>query len=105
MLTPKEVAQLNDNKYDLETIEKEIDTSIIDFHGFYPWEYASITYELPMNIRDKIAKKYIDAGWNYVYHVTTSEKNERSGLTAFMFSMEKLADKYTKYYHVVSKDN
>lgn len=36
-------------------------------------------------IRDEIAEKYVQAGWRKVEHQTSSENNERSGLTSFTF--------------------
>ncbi len=74
------------NHYDMDKVITDIDESMKGYHKWYSWEQAVIDYELPVEFRNEIAKKYIEAGWKYVYHITTSENNERAGLTAFKFS-------------------
>lgn len=75
------------SKVDIESLISKIDESMKKFHEWYPWEVAVIEGEPSVEIRNKIAVKYIEAGWNYVYHSTTSEDGERAGLTGFDFSM------------------
>ena len=41
--------------------------------------------EYPVIVRDLIAEKYKEAGWKLVTHRTSSENNERPGLTGFTF--------------------
>ena len=44
---------------------------------------AYITYAIPTTIADVIAKKYINAGWNYVYYMVDKE----FGYTNFILSI------------------
>lgn len=74
----------------MEKMEKEIDISMRKFHNWYPWEEAIIDGEYSLPIRTAVAKKYHAAGWAYVYHQTSSENDERPGLTCFKFSMTPL---------------
>lgn len=98
MITPKELENYNVN---LEKIEDEIDESIKRFHGWCKWEEAIIDNEYPVSVRNAIGQKYKDAGWKYVYHITSSEHGERPGLTRFIFSTEKLDDKVVLGFYIV----
>ena len=101
MIKPEDLNQLTTNNYNLDDLEKKIDNSIIRFHGWYPWEEAIIEDEIPMDIRNQIAQRYKDAGWNYVYHRTSSENNERPGLTSFKFSMEPIKPEYINDWNTI----
>ncbi len=101
MITPENIKTIDINKVDMAKLETMIDDSIKRFHGSYPWETAIIDGEYPVEVRDKIALKYKESGWNHVYHRTTSENGERAGLTSFVFSTEPLKPEYTKNYHEV----
>lgn len=98
MITPKELEKCD---MKLDELEKKIDRSIKNFHGWYKWEEAVIDGEYSVNVRNAIGQKYKDAGWKYVYHRTSSEHGERYGLTHFIFSTEKLDDKYTIGFYIV----
>ena len=74
------------SKVNMDELISKIDESMNKFHEWYPWESAVIEGEPSVDIRNEIAIKYIEAGWNYVYHDTTSENGERAGLTGFKFS-------------------
>lgn len=85
MITPNELSSSNDCSID--DIIAEIDAEIIENHHLYPMcDFAILTKEYPKSVRDEIAQKYRDAGWNFVGHRTSSENGERSGLTEFRFS-------------------
>ena len=44
--------------------------------------------QLPLIIRNSIAKAYLKEGWKYVYHITSTELGEDLyNSTAFIFSM------------------
>lgn len=101
MITPNDIKNLDLLKVNLDRLEEEIDQSIKMYHGWYPYEYASITSELSRAVRDAIAKRYKLAGWKFVYHTTTSEKGERPGLTAFKFTMYELNSADREGYHLV----
>lgn len=101
MIKPEDIKTLDLQKYNLDKIETAIDESIKQYHGWHPWEYALLDAEYPTTIRDELAKRYVNNGWKYVYHRTTSEDNQRPGLTSFMFSMVSLDEKYTKNYHYI----
>lgn len=102
MITPKDIEELDLEEYDLDEIEKDIDRSIKHYHGYYPWEEAVLTTEYPLSVRNVIAKKYHEGGWKFVYHMTSSENNEESGLTSFIFSMCELDEEYAKNRHCIS---
>ena len=103
MITPEEAKNIVNKKYNLDTLESIIDRKIRENHGDYPWEEALIDEELPLKIRDELAKRYIEGGWEYVYHNTSSENDERPGLTYFAFSMEpvKHMSNNNRYHSVI----
>lgn len=88
MITPKDIEQFEIESANFEEIEKEIDTEIKNNHGQYPWEEAILDKEYPLSVRNAIAKRYLNGGWKFVYHRTSSENYEKPGLTRFVFSME-----------------
>lgn len=96
MISPKDIIKIENEKVDIDKLIEEIDESIKSFHGWYIWEFALIEHDLSVEIRNKIAKKYIEAGWNYVYHQTSKENGERPGLSSFMFSTTKIEEEYVK---------
>ena len=98
MINPNE---LNDYKVNYNKLEEETDDSIKRFHGWYKWEEAIIDGEYPINVRNTIGQKYKEAGWDYVYHITSSEHGDRPGLTRFIFSTEKLDDKVVCGFYIV----
>ena len=99
MITPEELKEKMINDTIFSKLEKEIDESIINQTGFYPWEQALIRGEYSIEIRNIIAEKYKANGWNFVYHRTSSENGERPGITYFMFSEKEIDDKYVKNFH------
>lgn len=104
MISPNAVEKLKDSKQrSVKEIIADIDDAIKRVHGWYPWEDAIIDYELPVHTRNRVANMYINAGWKYVYHHTSSENLERPGLTAFKFSMEPLDKKYVRGMYVVTE--
>lgn len=62
---------------------------------------AIIDGEYPVNARDAIGQKYKEAGWNYIYHITSSEHGDRPGLNYFIFSTEKPDDKVFCGFYIV----
>lgn len=108
MITPNQLYTLH--KYDIDEVESKIDTSIKRNHGMYPWEIAILDREYETEIRDELARRYINAGWNYVYHHTSSENGERPGLTCFILSMNHVEyiendEKYHKFKRVLGNNN
>lgn len=101
MIQPSELEAIELEKADLAKIEMEIDASIKKFHGWYPWEVAILEKEYPVSVRNKIAEKYKQAGWNFIYHQTSSENDEMGGLTCFRFSTCEIEPKYVTKYHKV----
>lgn len=98
MIPPKE---LEERDMKLDELEKKIDSSIKNYHGWHKWEEAIIDGEYPVNARNAIGQKYKEAGWNYVYHITSSEHGDRPGLTRFIFSTEKPDDKAVCGFYIV----
>lgn len=108
MITPEEAKKIVNKRYNLETLESIIDRKIRENHGDYPWEEAIVDEELPLNVRNNLAEKYSNAGWTYVYHHTSSENNERPGLTYFVFStepVEHIENNKKSTYHKIYKHN
>ena len=101
MITPNDIKNLDLLRVNLDQLEEEIDDSIKSYHGWYPYEYASITEELPRAVREALAERYKLAGWKFVYHTSTSEIGERPGLSAFKFSMYELNYTDTEGYRLV----
>lgn len=98
MIKPNDLEKMELEDTDFEKLEEDIDNSIKSFHGWYPWEEAIIPGEYPVSVRNAIGQKYKKAGWNYVYHQTSSENGEKAGLTCFKFSNTPLTDKHTVTY-------
>lgn len=86
MLGPNEMKEITRMDYDIDGLIYKMDKSLKNFHGWYPWESALLDEELPFEIRNEIAIKYLKVGWIYVYHITTSENGECAGLTSFHLS-------------------
>lgn len=105
MITPNDIKEL-DKKIATEELIKKIDESIIKNHKLKlnysnDYEEAIIEDEYNISIRNIIAEMYKSAGWKYVYHRTSSENNERGGLTHFLFSNEELKEPLIKNYHKI----
>jgi hypothetical protein len=102
MLTPKDIRKIEIVQCDFDKLEKDIDDSIKSNHGEYEWEEALLDKEYPLSVRNEIGKRYMENGWKYVYHHTSSEIGERPGLTLFVFSEVpvKYFEDNTKYVKV-----
>ena len=98
MITPKELEE-HDMKFD--ELEKKIDNSIKNYYGWHKREEAIIDGEHPVNVRNAIGQKYKEAGWDYVYHITSSEHGDRPGLAHFVFSTEELDDELVLGFYIV----
>ena len=101
MIQPSELEAIELEKADLAKMESEIDDSIRKYHGWYPWETAILEGEYPVSVRNEIGKKYKQAGWNFVYHQTSSENGEMGGLTCFLLSTREIEKKYVEKYYKV----
>ncbi len=104
MLTPNNIREIEIKQCDFDKLEKDIDESIKRNHGNYKWEEALLDKEYPLSVRNEIGKRYMKNGWNYVYHQTSSENDERPGLTSFIFSEVpvKHLENSTKYIKIHS---
>jgi len=85
-LSPTKLKELYIENFNLDEVEKAIDEQLIKNHTQHPWEEVLLDEEYAIEVRDTLAKRYVNAGWNYVYHQTSSENGERPGLTMFAFS-------------------
>lgn len=83
---PKPIKPTDIHKAQPEIIS-EINRQMGKNHGQYLYEYAILDHELPLRDRNEIARQYVEEGWKYVYHRTTSENSQRPGLTVFYFSI------------------
>lgn len=101
MITPNDIKNIEMDNICLVELEKKIDTSMMRLHGWYTWEQAIIEGEYSIEVRNEIAKRYKDGGWKYVYHKTSSENDEKYGLTCFIFSNIELEQKYVEKYYKV----
>lgn len=100
MLSPKSIEELELEGLKFEDLEKEIDKSVRTHHGEFPWEHAILERGLSMQARETLARRYLGAGWMYVYHRTSTLNDEKPGVTSFVFSMTPLmpgcVEGYTK---------
>lgn len=98
MIYPNE---LDDYNVNYNKLEKEIDNSIKECHGMNEYEQAFVKGEYPVNMRNTIAQKYKNAGWKYVYHITSSEVGGPNAVSMFIFSMKKLDGEDVLGYYIV----
>lgn len=101
MITPEELKEKMTNNIIFSKLEEEIDDSIMNQIGFYPWQQALIRGEYSVEIRDIIARKYKANGWNFVYHGTSSEIGDYPGTTFFIFSEKEIDNNYIRNFHKV----
>lgn len=92
MITPKLLEEFEVEGIKYDDLEKEIDKSIREHHGEFPWDHALLERNLSMVARDVLARRYLGAGWSYVYHRTSTLNDEKPGVTSFVFSMTPLMD-------------
>lgn len=90
MITPKALEDFEVEGLKYDDLEKEIDKSIRDHHGEFPWDHALVKKNLSMVAREVLARRYLGAGWKYVYHRTSTLNDETPGVTSFVFSMTPL---------------
>lgn len=103
MLGPEDFKKMDEKDYDLDDLIQLIDTSMKNNHGKYIYEIAIVKKELPFQIRNQIAHKYLEAGWKYVYHRTSSEQDNIEGQTIFTLSMYQI-DEVNFCYQVRLRD-
>ena len=84
MLSPEDVKKLGPDNERVTTWIEKIDNSIKYNHGLHEYVYAKVPSVLTADICNCIAKKYIDAGWNYVYY---NILGNIMGRTQFKFSL------------------
>ena len=113
-LSPKDVVGF-DKKAVKEIVEK-IDEKL-RFAGECrnsEWFDVILPNEYREDLRNSVAKEYIDAGWDMVVHQTSTENGERPGITYFAFLTENTIDSFfkeyvdtldkRKIYYVITKD-
>ena len=105
MLTPNDIRKIEIKQCDFDKLEKDIDKSIESNHCNYKWEEALLDKEYPLSVRNEISKRYMENGWKYIYHRTSSENGEKPGLTSFIFSEVPIkyfenSTKYTKVHQL-----
>lgn len=113
-LSPKDVVGF-DKKAVKEIVEK-IDEKL-RFEGECrnsEWFDVILPNEYREDLRNAVAKEYIDAGWDMVVHQTSTENGERPGITYFAFLTEHTVDSFfkeyvdtldkRKIYYVITKD-
>ena len=91
MLTPSNIEEIDNKNYNVDNIIEKIDKSIKDNHEKYNYEYGSYEKILPFSVRERIAKSYNEAGWNYVYHRIVEQGGYlNKGISEFIFANSKL---------------
>lgn len=105
MLTPKNLEEFEIEGLKYDDLEKEIDLSIREHHGEFPWEHAMIDKNLSKSARDVLARRYLGAGWQYVYHRTATLNDFKPGMTTFVFSMTPLMDGCIEGYTMLQAQN
>ena len=79
---------------------------VIDKHllsgkrGLYSWHDYICNYEMPIELRDKLAKMYIEAGWSVVVHQVSSENEEMNGNVTYFAFLE--ADEIPKFFETMT---
>lgn len=87
MVSPQDLKSSDNSK--IPDLIHKIDNSILSNHGtFDDCEIAELNERVLPDLRNKIALKYIKAGWNYVYHKSVSKDGR--DITAFIFSQNKM---------------
>ena len=97
-ISPKDVPSVELSHYDLNHIVEMINNQINKNHGMYPWEDAILEFEFPLVVRNAVAARFYMSGWTYIYHATTSELGQRSGLTSFILSTVPVPEIVTKHH-------
>lgn len=77
--------RLQDNIYATQKLIDEIEAKMRHRSELFDeYIYVSLQHEkYSKDIRDVVAGLYVDQGWSKVEHMTSSENNERPGITAF----------------------
>ena len=114
LTTPQEWAStfVSEDKLNecLKKTEEQIE--IAKGRTFYAWPTIVISEEWNKALRNAVAQRYIDFGWEAVIHYTSEEKGESPGMTIFMLhTKESLStwhnnNKYAQKfdYTIISKD-
>lgn len=96
----------------IESVIRNIDSEMNSYKNnpMFDWVSIIIPGDYSVELRDVVAKKYLECGWCAVYHRTSKENGERAGLIQYVFltkDTEKLwksayGDKYVSSYHKVA---
>lgn len=82
MYTPASALLINSKE--LEKAIQELDESFKEFHGWHPWEEGFSSEIHNIDEARMVAKKYVAAGWSYVYFGWSSDEHP-----SMMFRMSK----------------
>ena len=103
-ISPEEMTRININWIDIEKYIELINHSIkmtVLKNIAASWFTACIDEIIPAEMCDKIANKYVDAGWDHVYYSTFSEWPSREIYTKFIISdMEVNIPHIESYTHI-----
>lgn len=101
MITPNNFQELSLNDSRVESYIAKIDDAIREYalHPSYPWVEVQIAGEIEYALRNAIAAKYMEAGWDNVVHYTSSELRETYGLTTFVLCTEDTNKLFSETYH------
>lgn len=102
-LSPTKLKELYIKNFNLDEVEQAIDEQLVKNHTQHPWEEVLLDEEYSVEVRDALAKRYINAGWDFVYHQTSSENKERPGLTMFAFSNVPVNYYENELYHKITR--
>ena len=76
----------------------------------YDWVEVIIDGDYSTTVRNEAAKEFVKVGWKKVYHRTSSENGEKSGLTRFILLTDETVDEWeqchdkNKFWYVSEKD-
>lgn len=108
MISPIEAKEIFIKKFNIDDYCNQLDESIKNFltsdcatSGDYAVGYLSCI--IPEFVMEKIAMKYMYAGWKYVYFKYASDI--RGDMVQFKLSMEKLDPMEAKDYKVVVRED
>ena len=79
----------------------EVQSLIKSAHSqFEPWAQAFVDGNYSVELRDAVAKKFIEAGWNKVCHISNNELGTGRGTVTFVLLTEETCNDWKKSHNV-----
>lgn len=108
MLGPKEYESYrgaiikNSDMEMVDSVAKSVEESLIkSAHSqFEPWAQAFVNGNFSVELRDAVAKKFVEAGWTRVCHVSNNELGTGRGTVTFVLLTEETCNIWKKCHNV-----